>query len=160
MLSWDSVCRGSAIRGKEADTDLLLLNGGFGRLFDIGPDLGDVGGVAGGGDGDGLHEELVSAARVRWGVFFHGLQEDLHFDGAGGFDAAGVGADAVSERVLVCCRGGCVVGGRGGRVTYCFGAVVFTLKARGSLLGLCRRRTCETSCVKGPVPSLAHSIST
>lgn len=33
---------------------------------------------------------------------------------------------------------------------YCFGAVVLTLNATGSLLGLRRRRTWDTSCVKGP----------
>ena len=41
---------------------------------------------------------------------------------------------------------------------YCFGAVVFTLKARGSLLGLRRRRTCETSWSKGPERSVLAGL--
>jgi len=35
--------------------------------------------------------------------------------------------------------------------TYCFGAVVLTLKAMGSLVGLDRRKIWETSWVNGPV---------
>jgi len=42
------------------------------------------------------------------------------------------------------------------RVTYCLGAVVLTLNATGSLLGLCRRRTWLTSLVKGPVLESTH----
>lgn len=133
---------------QEGDADLLLLNAGLGSALDIGPDLRDIGGFGelGGGHGDGLHEELVPAAGVHGWVFFHGLQEDLDFDAAGGLDAAGVWAHTVSVGGLVSAdrRGGEEV------IAYCFGAVVLTLKATGSLLGLCRRRTWETSWVKGP----------
>ena len=63
-------CR-SAIGGEESDTYLLLLDARFGGLLDVGPNLADVGGVTVGFDGDGLHEEFVSAARI-WGwIFFH-----------------------------------------------------------------------------------------
>jgi hypothetical protein len=41
-----------------------------------------------GGDGDGLHEELVAAFGVGGRVFFHRLQEHLHFDVVVGLDAA------------------------------------------------------------------------
>lgn len=105
----DAVCLGLglAVGGQEDDADLLLLDGGLGRRLDAGPDLGHglaVGRV--GGDGDGLHEELVFAAHVQRRVLFHGLQEDLDLDGAGGLDTAGVGAHAVP--------GSGVLGGGGG----------------------------------------------
>ena len=91
--------RASTIRRQKRNLDLPLLDGTFRRLLDIRPDLADVAAVGragGGGDGDGLDEEFVAAAGVGRGLFFHCLQEDLHFHRAGGFDAAGVGADAVS----------------------------------------------------------------
>ena len=94
-----------AVRGEERDTDFALLNGGFGGLLDVGPDLADVGGCVGvGGDADGLDEEFVAAFGFWWWVFLHGLQENLHFDVAMAFDAAGVGADAVSRKLSVVCR--------------------------------------------------------
>ena len=98
-----------ASRWQEGDADLLLLDAGFGRALDVGPDLRDVAGFCelGCGDGDGLDEEFVAAAGVGGGIFFHCLEEDLDFDATGGVDAAGVGADAVSG---TCVSGVCLVG--------------------------------------------------
>ena len=97
-----------------------------------------------------MDEELVFAADVERRVLLHGLEENLDFDIAGGFDAAGVGSYAVPG-------GGCVkrwpAQWRVYRRTYCLGAVVLTLKAIGELVGLERRRIWETSWVKGPVRS-------
>lgn len=126
------------------------MDGGLGSALNARPDLRDslaVGSV--GGDGDGLDEELVFAADVERRILLHGLEENLDFDMAGGFDAAGVGSHAVSGR-------GCVRWLESWRVrrwTYCLGAVVLTLKAMGELVGLERRRIWETSWVKGPIRS-------
>ena len=93
--------RDTNVCGQETDADFLLLDRGFGILLDVAPDLADAAGVEVGAHGDGLDEEFVATAGVRWRIFFHGLQEDLDFDVAAGFDAAGVWADAVSATLLV-----------------------------------------------------------
>ena len=63
-----------AIRRKEGDPNLLLLDAALGSLLNVGPYLGDIGRIVLGGDGDGLDEELVSASGIwRW-VFLHGLE--------------------------------------------------------------------------------------
>lgn len=93
-----TVCR------KEVHLDLLLLDTALRRLLDVRPDCADVAAVGSRGrrrDGNGLDQELVSAASVRGRLLFHCLQQDLDFDIAAGLDAATVGADAVPAFVLV-----------------------------------------------------------
>jgi hypothetical protein len=95
------------------------LDGRLGGAFNARPDLRDseaVGSV--GGDADGLDEELVFAANVERRVLLHGLEKNLDFDMAGGFDAARVGSYAVPGRA--CMRVGRA--GKGVKVDVLFGS--------------------------------------
>ena len=104
------LCCARAIGRQEIDLDLLLLDTALSCLLDVTPDLADVAAVGSSGvwgDGDGLYEELVAAARIGGGLLFHRLQEDLHFDICAGLDFAAVRSHAVSTPMSVGVFGGC-----------------------------------------------------